>query len=269
MNRALEVRETGRREAWIPPPSLTVSEWADEHRMLSSEASAEPGQWRTSRVPYMRAIMDALSPLDPTERVVVMKGAQLGGTEAILNALGYLIHLAPGPALLVQPTVEVAQRFSKQRLTPMIDAMPALRDRVHEARSRDSGNTILVKQFPGGLVIITGANSAAGLRSMPIRYLECDEVDEYPGDVEGQGDPISLAEKRTSTFANRKVLLVSTPTIKGLSRIESEFLITDQRRYFVPCPHCGHWDWIRCSQIRWDAERPETACLASRGCVGK
>ncbi len=268
MKRALEVREEGRRAAWTPPPLLTVSEWADDHRMLSSEASAEPGQWRTARVPYMRAIMDALSPSDPTERIVVMKGAQLGGTEAILNALGYLIHLAPGPALLVQPTVEVAQRFSKQRLTPMIEATPALRDCVREARSRDSGNTILVKQFPGGLVIITGANSAAGLRSMPIRYLECDEIDEYPGDVEGQGDPISLAEKRTSTFANRKVLLVSTPTIKGLSRIEAEFATSDQRHYFVCCPFCGHWEWIRWPQIRWDEDHPETAHLVCVECQG-
>jgi phage terminase large subunit GpA-like protein len=269
MNRALEAREQGRREAWTPPPALSVSEWADQHRMLSSEASAEPGQWRTKRVPYMRAVMDALSPLNPIERVVVMKGAQLGGTEAILNALGYLIHLAPGPALLVQPTVEVAQRFSKQRLTPMIEATPVLRGRVREARSRDSGNTLLVKQFPGGLVIITGANSAAGLRSMPIRYLECDEVDEYPGDVEGQGDPISLAEKRTSTFANRKVLLVSTPTIKGLSRIEAEFLTTDQRRYFVRCPYCDHWDYIRWPQIRWEENRPETAHLICTACQGR
>jgi phage terminase large subunit GpA-like protein len=268
MNRALEVRQEGRRAAWTPPPLLTVSEWADDHRVLSSEASAEPGQWRTSRVPYMRAIMDALSPSDPTERIVVMKGAQLGGTEAILNALGYLIHLAPGPALLVQPTVEVAQRFSKQRLTPMIDATPVLREQVREARSRDSGNTILVKQFPGGLVIITGANSAAGLRSMPIRYLECDEVDEYPGDVEGQGDPISLAEKRTSTFANRKVLLVSTPTVKGLSRIEAEFAGSDRRHFFICCPFCGHWDWIRWPQIRWDEDRPETAHLVCAECQG-
>jgi phage terminase large subunit GpA-like protein len=268
MNRALEIRQEGRRAAWTPPPLLTVSEWADDHRVLSSEASAEPGQWRTSRVPYMRAIMDALSPSDPTERIVVMKGAQLGGTEAILNALGYLIHLAPGPALLVQPTVEVAQRFSKQRLTPMIEATPVLREQVREARSRDSGNTILVKQFPGGLVIITGANSAAGLRSMPIRYLECDEVDEYPGDVEGQGDPISLAEKRTSTFANRKVLLVSTPTVKGLSRIEAEFAGSDQRHFYVCCPFCGHWDWIRWPQIRWDEDRPETAHLVCAECQG-
>jgi phage terminase large subunit GpA-like protein len=247
---------------------LTVSQWADEHRMLSSEASAEPGQWRTARVPYMRAIMDALSPSDPTERIVVMKGAQLAGTEAILNALGYLIHLAPGPALLVQPTVEIAQRFSKQRLTPMIDATPALRERVKEARSRDSGNTILVKQFPGGIVIITGANSAAGLRSMPIRYLECDEVDEYPGDVEGQGEPISLAEKRTSTFSNRKVLLVSTPTLKGLSRIEAEFTNSDQRRYSICCPFCGHWDWIRWPQIRWEEGHPQTAHLICVQCQG-
>ena len=128
MSSALRDLLEAQAEAWRRPPALSVSEWADAHRMLSSEASAEPGQWRTSRVPYMREIMDALSPSNPTERVVVMKGDQLAGTEAILNALGYLIHYAPGPALLVQPTVEVAQRFSKQRLTPMIEATPVLKE---------------------------------------------------------------------------------------------------------------------------------------------
>src|SRR2546428_342406 len=157
---------------------------------------------------------------------------------------GFVIHRAPGPMLMVQPTVETAKRVSKQRLAPMIESTPALRERVAEPRSRDSGNTVQVKEFDGGVLIITGANSSAGLRSMPIRFLFMDEVDEYPGDVDGQGDPVALAEKRTATFSRRKVLLISTPTIKGLSRIEREFLESDQRRYFVPCPKCGHLDYL-------------------------
>jgi phage terminase large subunit GpA-like protein len=249
-----------------PEPVLTVSEWSDAHRMLSGKASAEPGRWSTDRTPYLREIMDTLSASNPCHRTVFMKGAQIGGTECGNNWIGYVIHHAPAPILVVQPTVEVAKRVSKQRIAPMIESTPALRERVKEARAKDSGNTTFVKEFDGGLLIMTGANSGAGLRSMPIRYLFMDEVDEYPGDVDGQGDPVALAEKRTTTFSRRKVFLVSTPTIKGLSRIEREFLASDQRHYFVPCPHCGHMDWIRWENIRWSERQPETASLVCIAC---
>ncbi len=215
--------------------------------------------------------MDCLSPSHPAQRVVVMAGAQIGKTECGNNWIGYVIHRAPGPMLMVQPTVEVAKRVSKQRLAPMIEATPALRERVAESRSRDSGNTVQVKEFDGGVLIITGANSSAGLRSTPIRFLFMDEVDEYPGDLDGQGDPVELAEKRTSTFARRKILLTSTPTIKGLSRIEREFLESDQRRYFLPCPKCGHLDYLAWRgpehhRIEWEEGRPETAHMVCGGC---
>jgi phage terminase large subunit GpA-like protein len=254
-----------------PEPSLSVSTWADEHRHLSSTASAEPGRWRTARTPYLREIMNCLSPSHPAERVVVMSGAQIGKTECGNNWIGYVIHRAPGPMLMVQPTVEVAKRVSKQRLAPMIEATPALRERVAESRSRDSGNTVQVKEFDGGVLIITGANSSAGLRSMPIRFLFMDEVDEYPGDVDGQGDPVSIAEKRTTTFSRRKILLTSTPTLKGLSRIEREFLESDQRRYYLPCPKCGHSDYLTWRElghhrVEWQEGRPETAHMVCGGC---
>jgi phage terminase large subunit GpA-like protein len=254
-----------------PEPTLSVSAWADQHRFLSSTASSEPGQWRTTRTPYLREIMDCLSPHHPAQRVVIMAGAQIGKTECGNNWIGYVIHRAPGPMLMVQPTVEIAKRVSKQRLAPMIEATPALRERVAESRSRDSGNTVQVKEFEGGVLIITGANSSAGLRSMPIRFLFMDEVDEYPGDVEGQGDPVALAEKRTSTFPRRKVLLTSTPTIRGLSRIEHEFLESDQRRYFLPCPKCGHRDFLTWRdlghhRIEWKEARPETAHMVCGSC---
>jgi len=257
-----------------PEPMLTVSEWADEFRFLSTTASAEPGRWRTDRTPYLREVMDCLSPSSTIERVIVMSGAQIGKTECGNNWIGYVVHRCPGPMLMVQPTVELAKRVSKQRIAPMIDSTPVLKERVAEARSRDSGNTVQVKEFDGGLLIITGANSGAGLRSMPIRFLFMDEIDDYPGDVDGQGDPVALAEKRTSTFARRKVLLTSTPTIKGLSRIEREFLESDQRRYFVPCPHCGHMDYLIWSgaehhRIEWEERRPETAHLVCGACGEK
>ena len=165
------------REGLTPDPLLMVSEWADKHRVLSSKAASEPGRRRTSRTPYLREIMDALSPMSPIERVVFMKGAQVGGTELGLNWIGYVIHHAPGPMMAVWPTVEMAKRASKQRIDALIEESPAIQERIAPARSRDSGNTILAKEFHGGVLVMTGANSAVGLRSMPVRYRFLDEVD--------------------------------------------------------------------------------------------
>ena len=205
---AAEIYDEAFRAGLKPDPLLTVSQWADRYRTLSQRASAEPGPWRTDRTPYLREIMDCLSPSSPVERVVFMKGAQIGGTECGNNWIGYVIHQAPGPMMAVQPTVEMAKRNSKQRIDPLIEESHALRELVKDPRSRDSGNTILAKEFPGGVLVMTGANSAVGLRSMAARYLFLDEVDAYPGDVEGEGDPINLALARTRTFARRKVFLV-------------------------------------------------------------
>ena len=254
------------RDGLTPDPLLTVSEWSDRHRVLSSKASAEPGRWRTSRTPYLKDIMDCLSPTSPVERVVFMKAAQLGATEMGSNWIGYVIHHAPGPMMAVWPTVEMAKRNSKQRIDPLIEESAALAELIAPARSRDSGNTILAKEFRGGVLVMTGANSAVGLRSMPVRYLFLDEVDGYPLDVEGEGDAISLAEARTRTFARRKIFIVSTPTIAGASAIEREYEASDQRRYFVPCPHCKHPQWLRFEQLRWDKGQPETAAYVCESC---
>lgn len=254
-------------EGLTPDPLLTVSAWSDAHRMLSGKASAEPGRWRTSRTPYLREIMDCLSPSSAVERVVFMKGAQLGATEMGSNWIGYVIHHAPGPMMAVWPTVEMARRNSRQRIDPLIEESPALAERIAPARSRDSGNTILAKEFLGGVLVMTGANSAVGLRSMPVRYLFLDEVDGYPLDVEGEGDAISLACARTRTFTRRKIFVVSTPTIAGASAIEREYEASDQRRYFVPCPHCGHMQWLRFEQLRWERGRPETAAYHCEDCA--
>jgi phage terminase large subunit GpA-like protein len=245
------------RDGLTPDPMLTVSQWSDQHRILSSKASAEPGRWRTSRTPYLRDIMDCLSPSSAVERVVLMKGAQIGGTEMATNWVGYVIHHAPGPMMVVWPTVEMAKRNSKQRIDPLIEDSAALSALISPARSRDAGNTILAKEFRGGVLVMTGANSAVGLRSMPVRYLFLDEVDGYPLDVEGEGDAISLAEARTRTFARRKIFIVSTPTIAGVSSIEREYLASDQRRYFVPCPHCGALQWLKFARLRWPKGSPE------------
>ena len=258
------------RDGLRPDPLLTVSEWADAHRYLSPRASAEPGRYRTDRTPYMRAIMDALSPSHPARRVVFMKSAQVGATEGGNNWIGYVIHHAPGPMLAVQPTVELAKRFSRQRIEPLIAESPALRERVKPSRARDAGNTVLSKEFPAGLLIITGANSAVGLRSMPARYLFLDEVDAYPPSADEEGDPVALAEARTRTFSWRsKVFLASTPTIQGISRIEREYEASDQRRYFVPCPHCEHMQWLAFERLRWDKGKPETTHYICEACDGR
>ena len=250
-----------------PDPDLTVSEWADQHRKLSSRASAEPGQYRTARTPYLREIMDALSPRHPAQRISFMKAAQVGATEAGNNWIGFVIHHAPGPMLAVLPTVEMAKRTSRGRIDPLIAESPALRERVNPARSRDAGNSMLSKEFPGGILVLTGANSATGLRSMPARYIFLDEVDAYPASADEEGDPVTLAEARTTTFSHRrKLFMVSTPTIRGISRIEREYEASDQRRYFVPCPHCRHMQWLRFERLRWDKGRPEAAAYHCEGC---
>ncbi len=245
----LEAFLDGWRRGWTVPEPLSLAEWADRHRLLTAESSAEPGRWRTDRTPYLREIMEVLSNDSDVERIVFMKGTQVGGTEIGNCWVGYIIHHAPAPLMVVQPTVDVAKRWSRQRLTPMIEAMPELRSRIAPPKSRDSANTTLLKEFPGGFLVVAGANSAAGLRSMPVKYLFLDEVDAYPEDVDGEGSPIDLAERRTSTFARRKIFLVSTPTIKDCSVIEAEYERSDQRRYHVPCPHCEGLQVLRDEQL--------------------
>jgi phage terminase large subunit GpA-like protein len=256
------------RRAIRPEPQIPVAEWADRHRMLPDTA-AEPGRWRTARTPYLREIMDALSTGSPYERVVMMKGAQTGGTEAGLNWLGYIIHNAPGIVMLVQPSLDMVRRNTVTRIDPLIASSPVLRDLVATPRSRDAGNSLFRKSFPGGQLVMTGANSAIGLRSTPVRYLFLDEVDGYPGDAGGEGDPAALAIQRTATFkGRRKILMVSTPTLKGYSRIEAAFEESDQRYYHVPCLHCGDMAPITWARIRWPEGRRQDAFLVCEVCGG-
>jgi len=250
--------------ALAPPPDLTVSQWADEYRVLSPEASAEPGRWDTARAPYQREIMDAI--LDSTiETIVVMSSAQIGKSEMLLNMLGYTIDVDPAPVLLVQPTLEMAEAFSKDRIDPMLRDSPVLRDKIRDAK-RDASNTIRHKTFPGGHITLAGSNSPASLASRPIRLLLGDEIDRW--DVSSEGDPLALAEKRTTTFWNRKHLLVSTPTIKGISRIEAKYAESDQRRCYVACPHCATRHVLAWKHVHWTNHDPATAHLVCPECGG-
>jgi phage terminase large subunit GpA-like protein len=232
-------------KACRPRPLTKVSEWADRHRILSSKGSGEPGQWRTDRAPYLREILDALSVTSPVQRIVMMFAAQLGKTEVGLNWIAYVMDHAPAPMLTVVPTLEVRKRWVRQRLDPLLTETPVLR-KIFDARSkRDAANSEDIKDFPGGMLVIGGANSPASLASMPIRFVLCDEVDRFPWEVGDEGDPLGLIDERTKTFPRRKVLLVSTPTIKGQSRIEAEYNLSDMREFHVPCPHCGEYQVLR------------------------
>lgn len=217
--------------------------------------------------------MDAVS--DPAiAQVVVMSAAQVGKTEFLNNLVGFHIDRDPAPILVLQPTLDMGQAWSKDRLAPMLRDTPSLRGKVKDARSRDSNNTVLHKVFPGGHITIAGANSAASLASRPIRIVLADEVDRYPPSAGTEGDPVSLAKKRSSTFWNKKLVLTSTPTDKGASRIEAAWEESDQRRYFVPCPKCGHEQTLRWAQVRWEKTelgtgRPETAVYVCETCDAK
>jgi phage terminase large subunit GpA-like protein len=200
--------------------------------------------------------------------VVVMSSAQVGKTLLLKAMIGYHIDQDPAPILLVQPTVDMAKTFSKDRLAPMVRDTPALRGKVKDPRSRDSGNTVLQKQFPGGHITLAGANAPAGLASRPIRIVLMDEVDRFPASAGSEGDPVSLAKKRTATFWNRKIVLVSTPTLKGISRIETAYEQSDQRRYFVPCPHCEHYHVLEWARISYPEGKPEEAAIACPECGG-
>ena len=225
-----------------PDPLMTVTEWADEHRYLPKASSKEHGKYRSSRTPFFREIMDCLSPHMPIQEICLQKATQVGGTEVGNNWIGYVVDVAPGPMLMVLPTVELAKDHSKLKLAPTIECTPRLRGKIKENRSRDSGNTIQGKSFPGGMLFLVGSNSGAGFRHRSIRYLFLDDIDGYEADVGGEGDPIDLAKKRTDTYSSRKKIFeVSTPTVKGISRIEKSFEESDQRYYYVPCPHCGEY----------------------------
>ena len=248
-----------------PPPRLSVAEWADRERRLSSEASAAAGRWITSRAEYQRGIMDAIS--DPTLRdIVVVAGAQVGKTEMLLNVIGFHIHHDAAPILLVQPTLEMAQAFSKDRLAPMLRDTPALKYKVKDPRSRDANNTTTHKVFTGGHISLVGSNSAAGLASRPIRVVLCDEVDRYPSSAGSEGSPILLARKRSATFHNRKMVMVSTPTNKGASMIESQYQESDQRQFFVPCEDCGTVQTLKWANVQWEKDKPETAFYNCEAC---
>lgn len=252
---------------------LSGSQWADLYRYVAPGTSPEPGEWRTSRVPYLREPMDAATDKS-TEMVVLMTSSQVGKSEALLNIMGFYVDQEPAPQLMLQPTLEAAESFSKERIDPTFRYSPGLCDKLEEGKdgrgtSRKSSTTIRMKHYPGGYLALVGANSPAGLASRPIRVLLCDEVDRYTSTKEG--DPLKLAIQRTTNFHNRKIIMVSTPTIHDASPIESWYLKSDQRLFYIPCPHCGHehvWTWndVKYKKDEADNALPMTACIVCPKC---
>lgn len=249
-----------------PPPDLTISQWAEKNRILSGAASSAPGKWRNDRTPYLVEIMDKLSPQDPASDVVFMKGAQVGGTECLINTALYYIMHSPCPIGIFQTTETTAKRFVKQRMNTAFSAM-----KIEEIFT---GDEMYLREFPGGVMITGWSNSASNLRSMPVRIALCDEISGWAKDCEGEGDPCSLVEARTVTFPRKKRFWNSTPGIEGECRVTERFHRGDQRYYNVPCPHCGElhrWKW---EYLVWDrgedgSHKPWTVRMKCPHCGGE
>ncbi len=237
--------------AWEVPPRLNVADWADEYRRLSPESSAEVGRWRTSRAEYQREPMNAIN--DPAVRKVVLRfSSQTGKSEILNNTLGYFMHYDPSPILFIQPTEDDVRAYSQDRVAPMIRDTPVLSERVADAKSRDSGNTIMYKKFTGGYVQFLGANVPSKLASRPIKVVLADEIDRYPISAGKEGNPLALAEVRQTTFWNAKTVVCSTPTIEGASAIDREYEGSSQHELNLACPHCGEFQPLEWSGIKFN-----------------
>lgn len=264
------------REFLPPPPVMACAAWADKFREIVK--GPERGPWRTSRTPYLALPMACTDPEHPAQKVVMQFATQLGKSEVLYNAIFKRIHLAPADMMFVQPTLQDAKDHSRQRFMPTARKMPAVAARLPRNSSRDETNTWQTKEIEGGATMFfSGANSARSLASKPLGFAACDEVDGYPLDVDGEGDPLSLIWERMSNFPRRKILLCSTPTTRDYSRIESEYLASDRCQYHVPCPHCGTpqvlvWTSEQGHGIRFlktptGEPRPETAVYICAHCA--
>lgn len=253
--------------ALVPPENITVSEWAEKYRQLDAKTTARPGPWRNSSTPYLKGLMDEFNNYE-TEEIVFVKPTQVGGTEAILNMIGFVIDEDPSPAMVVYPTDELAKSISKNRIEPMLLNSPTLKEKYHE-----NDSSVLEMQFDDMYLSLVGSNSPSGLASKPIKYLFLDETDKYPGASKKEADPVSLAKERTKTFHNRKIVLASTPTLKNNHIWEAKENADIEKHYLMPCPHCGRKIEFKFSNLRFPddesmsyADRAERARYVCQEC---
>lgn len=237
--------------AMMPRRALSVSEWADAHRELTGKQSGERGRWRTKRTPFLREIMDCLSSNSRVQQIVVMKSSQVGVTEATVNFIGYVMDHAPAPMMVLMPTLDARDSWKAQKLNPLLQETPVIRDLLGGQRSRDAANRQDMIDFPGGVLFLAGGNSPNSYAQRSVRYIIMDDLDRFPPEVGAEGDPVKLAEGRTKAFARNRRMLISTPTVDGESLIGREYDKSDKRRFNVPCPHCGEYQ-----PLEWGS--PET-----------
>lgn len=246
-------------EAWRVDTRLRVSEWAELKRFLPQGLTSMPGPWRNEVTPYLTEIMDCFSMSSPVQKVAIMKGTQLGFTVGVgENWIGYMIDDVPGPMLFVSGDKTMAEAAIEVRVDRMIETAglgSKIFSQAEKAHKKKTGDTKSKKEFSGGFLLAVGPYSGSKLRSFSIRYLFFDEVDAYPQETRNEGDPISLAERRTDAFEQvRKILYISTPLIDHTSRIKPLFQDGDQRYFFVPCKHCGHMQILKWDRIKYEVD---------------
>ena len=263
-------------EHLVPAPLESMAAWASQFREIAK--GPEKGPWRNERTPYLVGPMDAMSEGSPFQRVVMQFATQMGKTEVLYNAVLQRIHRSPLDMMIVQPTLQDAKDHSRERFMPTVRRMPSVLTKLAAPTSRDESSTWQTKSILGGSTLFfAGANSARSLASKPLGLVVCDEIDGWPQDVDGEGRPLDIVAERMSNFPNRKMLVCSTPTVRGFSLIESEYLASDRRRFYVPCPHCGDsqvLEWGATTEwgLKWlktptGEPRPDTAVYVCRHCA--
>src|SRR5262245_18372006 len=253
-----------------PPRRRTVAQWAAEERVVSPESGSRfPGKWKNDLTPHLVEPMEVCTLNHPARHVTFRKCHQAGFSEVGLNLIGSIIVDEPAPILIVLPTTDEVKKYVKTKLQPMIDATPSVSSRVKEQKSRDEeGSTTTFKRFPGGFLQCAGANADAGLQMITARVVIREEISEYPDDVDGRGDPAELAAKRTTTWEGyEKIVDISTPAMKGACRITDWYERSDQRVLYLPCPHCGVFQWLKWERLDKDTPNDTTYACIAHGCV--
>ena len=253
-----EVANRAAARALRPRKKLTVSEWADMHRVLSTKGSPEPGPWRTSRSPMLREIMDCMSDASPVREVTIMKASQVGVTEGpFVSTIGYFMDYAPWPVMVLMPTIEARGTWRVQKLNPMLENTACIRDLV-DRRSRATSNTQDAIDYGAATLFLAGGNSPNSYAQKSVRVVLLDDLDRFPASIKNEGDPVELGRTRFKAF-NRsyKYLKASTPTIDGASLIKREYDAGDGRQYNVQCPHCGEYIVLKLAQLFADEALPE------------